>query len=57
MIDTMERTRGWGGDDDVPIPNDDKDEPLAKEDEPLAKDMTTRGLSSVWTQQCHKKSN
>jgi hypothetical protein len=57
MEDTMERTRGWGGDDDAPIPNDDKDGPLAKEDGPLAKDMTTRGLSSVWAQQCHRQSN
>ncbi len=57
MIDTMERTRGWGRDDDAPIPNDDKDGPLAKEDGPLAKDTTTRGPSSVWAQQCHKQSN
>ncbi len=57
MEDTMERMRGWGGDDDAPIPNDDKDGPLAKEDGPLAKDTTTRGPSSVWAQQCHRQSN
>ena len=57
MEDTMERMRGWGGDDDAPIPNDDKDGPLAKEDWPLAKVMTTRGPLSVWMQQCHKQSN
>ena len=57
MIDTMERMHGWGGDDDVPIPNDDKDKPFAKEDGPLAKDTTTRGLSLVWVRQCHRQSN
>ncbi len=57
MIDTMERMRGWGRDDDAPIPNDDKDGPLAKEDGPLAKDTATRGPLSVWAQQCHKQSN
>ncbi len=29
MEDTMEKTCGWGGDDNAPIPNDDKDWPLA----------------------------
>jgi hypothetical protein len=57
MEDTIERTRSWGGNDDVPIPNDYKDWPLAKEDGTLAKDMTTRGPSSVWVQQCHRQSN
>jgi hypothetical protein len=57
MIDTMERTRGWGRDDNVPIPNDDKDGLLAEEDGPLAEDTTTRGPSSIWVQQCHKQSN
>ncbi len=57
MIDTMERTHGWGGDDDAPIPNDDKDGPLAKEYWPLSEDTTMRGPLSVWVQQCHNQSN
>jgi hypothetical protein len=29
MEETMERTCGWGGDDNAPIPKDDEDKPLA----------------------------
>jgi hypothetical protein len=54
MEDTMERTRGWGGDYDAPIPNYDKDGPLAEEDGPLAEDTTTRDPLLVWAQQCHR---
>jgi hypothetical protein len=31
MEGTMERMCGWVGDEDAPIPNDDKDGPLAKD--------------------------
>ncbi len=31
MEDTMERMHSWGGDDDGPIPKDDKDGPIAKD--------------------------
>jgi hypothetical protein len=48
MEDTMERTHGLVGNDNAPIPKDNKDRPFAKKDGRLADDTMTWGsLSSL----------